>query len=184
MKFTETSLVDAFVVDIEAIEDERGFFARGWCRREFEARGLPAVTAQANISFSKQRGTLRGLHWQEPPHAENKLVRCMRGGIFDVAVDLRPGSPTYLKWFGVELTDKNHRMLLVPEGFAHGFQTLEDRTEVFYMVSEFYAPKFEQGARYDDPAFRIEWPLDVTEISDKDSSWPRFEKSRNDDPHR
>jgi dTDP-4-dehydrorhamnose 3,5-epimerase len=108
----------------------------------------------------------------------------MRGGIFDVAVDLRPGSPTYLKWFGVELTDKNHRMLLVPEGFAHGFQTLEDRTEVFYMVSEFYAPKFEQGARYDDPAFRIEWPLDVTEISDKDSSWPRFEKSRNDDPHR
>lgn len=181
MKFTETGLVDAFVVDIEAIEDERGFFARGWCRREFEAHGLPAVTAQANISFNKQRGTLRGLHWQDPPHAESKLMRCTRGGIFDVAVDLRPRSSTYLQWFGVELTDKNHRMLLVPEGFAHGFQTLEDRTEVFYMVSEFYAPKFEQGARYDDPAFRIKWPLDVTEISDKDSSWPRFEKSRNND---
>jgi dTDP-4-dehydrorhamnose 3,5-epimerase len=183
MKFTETGLVDAVVVDIEAIEDERGFFARGWCRREFEARGLPAVTVQANISFNKQRGTLRGLHWQDPPHAESKLMRCTRGGIFDVAVDLRPRSPTYLQWFGVELTEKNHRMLLVPEGFAHGFQTLEHCTEVFYMVSEFYAPEFERGARYDDPAFRIEWPLDVTEISDKDSSWPQFDKSQYDDPY-
>lgn len=174
MRFSQTPLTGVFVVDIDAIEDDRGFFARGWCRREFEAHGLPVETAQANISLSKYKGTLRGLHWQEPPHAENKLVRCTRGAIFDVAVDLRPESATYLQWFGVELTQDNHRMLLIREGCAHAFQTLVDYTEVFYQVSEFFAPKYERGARYNDPSFGIDWPLPVTVISDKDANWPDF----------
>lgn len=174
MKFGETPLAGAFVIDIEPIEDARGFFARAWCRRELEAHGLNPSLAQANLSFNRRKGTLRGMHWQEPPHAESKLVRCTRGAIFDVAVDLRPGSVTYLQWFGAELSADNHRMLLVPEGFAHGFQTLADDTEVFYQVSEFYAPQAERGARYNDPSFNIQWPLGVAVVSDKDAAWPDF----------
>ena len=177
MKFSPTPLEGACVVDIEKIEDSRGFFARGWCENEFRSAGLPTRIAQANLSFNTTKGTLRGMHWQNPPHAEAKLVRCTKGAIFDVIVDLRPNSVTYRKWFGVELSADNRRMLLVPENFAHGFQTLTADSEIFYQVSEFYAPKFEMGARFDDPEFSIEWPLEITEISDKDASWPNFQKA-------
>jgi dTDP-4-dehydrorhamnose 3,5-epimerase len=175
MKFTETKLKGAYVIDIEPIGDERGFFARAWCRKEFEAHSLITEVAQANLSYNRDRGTVRGMHWQVPPHAETKLVRCIRGAIYDVIVDLREASPTYLEWIGVELTAENHRILFVPEGFAHGFQTLEDHTEVYYQVSEFYTPEAERGARHDDPAFGISWPLPVSSLSAKDASWPDFD---------
>lgn len=174
MKFTETPLAGAYVIDIEPVEDDRGFFAREWCAKEFESQGLSGAVVQANVSFNRHRGTLRGMHWQEAPCAENKLVRCVRGAIFDVAVDLRSDSPTYLQWFGIELDQDNHRMLLVPEGFAHGFQTLMDATEVHYQVTHCYAPESERGARYDDPSFEIQWPLSVADISEKDAAWPDF----------
>jgi len=174
MKFNETELKGGYIIDIQKIEDDRGFFARGWCKNEFEEHGISSNLAQANISYNKFKGTLRGLHYQASPYEEAKLVRCTKGGIFDVMVDLREGSPTHGKWMGAELTADNHRMLLVPEGFAHGFQTLQDDTEVFYQVSEFYTPNAEKGARYDDPAFGITWPLEVSVISDKDANWPAY----------
>lgn len=172
MKFTKTKLISAYIIEVEEISDSRGFFARSWCQREFEELGIKSNFVQANISFNRQKGTLRGLHYQNAPHAEAKLMRCTKGAIYDVAVDLRPDSPTFCEWVGAELTAENHRMLLVPEGFAHGFQTLEDDTEVSYQVTEFYTPKAEGGARYDDPAFGISWPLEVTVLSDKDANWP------------
>lgn len=175
MRFSATKLEGACLIDIEPIGDERGFFARAWCRREFEAHGLPTAAAQLNLSHSRDTGTVRGLHWQVPPHAETKLVRCIRGKIYDVIVDLRAQSPTFLQWIGVELSAENHRILLVPKGFAHGFQTLADHSEVLYQVSEFFAPAAERGARHDDPAFDIVWPLPVSTISAKDASWPDFE---------
>ena len=168
MKFRETELPGAYIIDIEPFEDDRGLFARTWCQREFEAHGLSSSIVQANISQNRQRGTLRGLHWQRQPYAECKLLRCTRGSVYDVIVDLRRDSDTFRSWVGVELTEQNHRMLLVPEDFAHGFQTLEDNSEIFYQVTQFYTPDAECGARYDDPAFAIDWPLDVTEISEKD----------------
>jgi len=171
MLFTETKLKGAYIIDIEKLEDTRGFFARGWCQKEFEAYGLMTHVVQANISFNKQRGTLRGMHYQVAPHAEAKVMRCTRGAIYDVIIDLRPDSPTYKQWMGVELTGDNYSMLYVPEGFAHGFQTLEDNTEVIYQVSEFYTPGAERGVRYDDPTFGITWPQAVRVISDKDKSW-------------
>lgn len=174
MLFEKTALEGGYIIDVKEIADDRGFFARAWCQHEFEEHGLTSKLAQANISFNRYKGTLRGLHYQASPHEEAKLVRCTKGGIFDVMVDLRPASSTYGKWVGVELTAENHRMLLVPEGFAHGFQTLQDDTEVFYQVSEFYTPDAEQGARYDDPTFEIAWPLEVSVISDKDASWPAY----------
>jgi len=175
VKFLETELSDAYIIDITPFEDDRGLFARTWCKKEFEAHGLNSSIMQANISQNKLRGTLRGLHWQREPYAECKLVRCTRGAILDVIVDLRPGSDTFKSWIGVELTEQNHRTLLVPEGFAHGFQTLEDDSEVFYQVTQFYTPDVERGARYDDPAFAIEWPMDVAAISEKDLSWKPFD---------
>ena len=174
MIFHKTELRGAFVIDLEKIEDERGFFARAWCAKEFEAQGLTARTIQCNISFNKIRGTTRGMHYQIAPYEETKLVRCMAGSIYDVIIDLRSESETYRRWFGVELTAANRRMLFVPEGFAHGFQTLEDNTEVFYHVSEFYTPGSERGIRWDDPTFSIDWPIEVQVISDKDKSWPDF----------
>ena len=174
MIFTETKLPGAYLIDIEKRGDQRGFFARAWCRKEFEAHGLTPHVVQANISLSKWKGTLRGMHYQVAPYAEAKSVRCIRGAIYDVIIDLRPDSPTYMQWLGVELTAENYRMLYVPEGFAHGFQTLVDNTEVTYLVSQFYTPEAEGGARYDDPAFGIEWPLEVQIISDKDKSWPNY----------
>lgn len=174
MIFNETSLKGAYVIDLEPHQDERGFFARTFCGREFEEHGLISRLVQANISFNHKKGTLRGMHYQLAPFAETKLVRCTRGALYDVIIDVRPDSPTYKQWFGVELTGDNHRMLYVPEGFAHGFQTLEDNTEATYQVSEFYAPGYEQGVRYNDPAFAIQWLLEVQVISDKDRSWPDY----------
>lgn len=178
MIFTPTTLQDAYVIELEKTVDERGFFARSWCRREFEDHRLDADLAQCNISFSQKKGTLRGMHYQLPPFAETKLVRCTRGSIYDVIIDLRPDSPTFLQWFGIDLTAENRRMLYVPKGFAHGFQTLADSTEVFYQMSEFYAPKYAQGFRWDDELVNIAWPLKVTVISDKDSTYPNINRSQ------
>lgn len=176
MIFTPLELDGAFVVDLELREDERGFFARTWSREEFEQHGLNPAVEQCNLSFNHRRGTLRGMHFQRPPHAEVKLIRCTRGAIFDVIVDLRPGSATYTHWLGVELSAENRRALYVPEGFAHGYQTLVDATETQYQVSEGYAPDAEGGVRWDDPAFRIEWPTaEMRTISEKDRAWPDYE---------
>lgn len=172
MIFTETPLRGAFVIDLEPRVDERGFFARTFCAREFEEHGLRPLVAQANVSFNLRSGTLRGMHYQLPPAAETKLVRCTRGAILDVIVDLREISPTYLQHFGVELTAENRRALYVPELFAHGYLTRTDEAEVEYQVSEFYTPGQERGMRYDDPALGIAWPMPIQVISDKDAAWP------------
>jgi dTDP-4-dehydrorhamnose 3,5-epimerase len=173
--FTETTLAGAFIVDLELREDDRGFFARTFCQHEFEERGLKPLIAQANLALNRRKGTLRGMHFQFPPAAETKLVRCTRGAILDVIVDLRPESPTYLDHVAVELTADNYRSLYVPERFAHGYQVLEDSTETTYQVGEFYAPQAEGGLRYDDPRLGLTWPLPVTEISDKDRAWALLE---------
>jgi dTDP-4-dehydrorhamnose 3,5-epimerase len=175
MIFTETELPGAYVIDLEPIEDSRGFFARAWSDQEFTERGLETRIAQCSVSHNKRKGTLRGMHFQRSPYEEVKLVRCARGAMYDVIVDLRPDSRTFEKWIGAELTQNNMRLLYVPRGFAHGFQTLADETEVFYMISEPYAPEAAGGVRWDDPAFGIVWPFDrPTEISDKDRNWPDF----------
>jgi dTDP-4-dehydrorhamnose 3,5-epimerase len=174
MIFVETMLKGAFFIEIEKREDHRGFFARSWCRKEFEEHGLSTLPVQANVSFSAQKGTLRGMHYQMAPFEESKLVRCTRGAIYDVIIDLRPDSPTYKKWIGVELTSDNYKMLYVPEKFAHGFQTLEDNTEASYQVSQFYSPGSERCIRWNDPTFNIQWPLEVQVISDKDKNCPDY----------
>ena len=171
MIFTETKLKGAFIVDLEPRGDDRGFFARSFCQRDFEAHGLKTTIAQANISFNYRKGTVRGLHFQFPPAAETKFVRCSRGAIVDVIVDLRPESPTYLQHVAVELTAENRRGLYVPERFAHGYQVLEDGTETTYQVGEFYTPSAESGLRYSDPRLGIEWPLPATDMSPKDQAW-------------
>jgi dTDP-4-dehydrorhamnose 3,5-epimerase len=171
MVFAETKLKGAYVIDLDRREDDRGFFARTFCRHEFAERGLKTQIAQANVAFNRRRGTLRGMHFQFPPAAETKLVRCTRGAILDVIVDLRPESATYLEHVAVELTEDNGRSLYVPERFAHGYQVLADDTETSYQVGEFYAPELEGGLRFDDPRLDLRWPLPVVEISDKDRSW-------------
>jgi dTDP-4-dehydrorhamnose 3,5-epimerase len=168
MIFTETSLKGAFVISLERREDKRGFFARTFCQEEFGAHGLKPVIAQANMAYNMRKGTVRGMHFQFPPKAETKLVRCTRGAILDIIVDLRPESPTYLRHFGVELNENNQLALYVPERFAHGYQALEDDTDTSYQVGEFYAPAHEGGLRYDDSRLGLVWPLPVTTISDKD----------------
>ena len=168
MIFNETELEGVFVIEPEIIEDERGFFFRSWAPEEFEQRRLNAQLAQCNISFNKLRGTVRGMHFQVSPHEETKLVRCTRGAMFDVAVDLRPLSPTRFAWTAVELSADNHRMLYIPVGFAHGYQTLDDATEIFYQVSEVYYPESARGLRWDDPRLGIQWPLPVTMMSKRD----------------
>jgi dTDP-4-dehydrorhamnose 3,5-epimerase len=178
MKFIETILKGAFIITPDLIEDERGFFSRIFCRREIEEHGLNSSLVQCNISFNKKKGTLRGMHYQAVPHAEVKLVRCTAGVINDVIIDLRPESPTVRQWFAAELSAINHQMLYVPEGFAHGYQTLEPQSEVVYQVSAFYNPSSERGVRWNDPAFGIEWPLPVDVISKKDSSHPDWEAKR------
>jgi dTDP-4-dehydrorhamnose 3,5-epimerase len=175
MIFTETKLKGAFIIDVELLADQRGAFARTFCAKDFEQQGLKPSVAQCNLSFNHQAGTLRGLHYQVSPAAETKLVRCTKGGIYDVIVDMRPESPTYRQHIGVELTAENRRALYVPELFAHGYQALSDGAEVIYQVGEFYTPGYERGLHYDDPAFGISWPLPVTVISEKDASWPLFE---------
>lgn len=174
MIFTETALAGAYLIDVEPRQDERGFFARTYCRREFTERGLNPEVVQCNTSFNFKAGTVRGMHYQKPPASEAKLVRCIRGGILDVIVDLRSGSSTYGKHFATELTADNRRALFIPEFFAHGFQTLADDTEVHYQMSEFYDPKSGAGYRYDDPRLAIFWPLPVTLISAQDLAWPAF----------
>jgi dTDP-4-dehydrorhamnose 3,5-epimerase len=171
MIFSETKLKGAMVIDIERREDSRGFFARGFCQREFEQHGLKPTIAQGNIAFNRQKGTLRGMHFQFPPAAETKLVRCTRGAILDIIVDLRPESPTYLQNIAVELSEDNSRALYVPERFAHGYQVLRNNTETSYQVGEFYAPGFESGLLYNDPRLGLNWPIPISVISDKDRAW-------------
>jgi dTDP-4-dehydrorhamnose 3,5-epimerase len=171
MIFTETKLKGAFIIDIQRHEDPRGFFARGFCQREFEEHGLKPVIAQGNIAHNRQKGTIRGMHFQFPPAPETKLVRCTRGAIVDIIVDLRPESATYLQHVAVELAGDNYRALYVPERFAHGYQTLEDKTDTSYSVGEFYAPGTEGGLLYNDPRLGLKWPLSVSVISDKDKVW-------------
>ena len=176
MKFTETKLKGAYIIEPERLEDERGFFARTFCQKEFEAHGLNPRLTQCSLSYNKIKGTLRGMHYQTAPMAEAKLVRCTRGAIYDVIIDLRPKSSTYCRWLAVELSGDNRNLLYIPEGLAHGFRTLEDDTEVFYQISEFYAPEYSRGVRWDDPAFGIEWPETAeTIISKKDARYPLFE---------
>lgn len=174
MRFRETELPGAFVIELEKIEDNRGFFARVWCQQDFEDNGLVSRIVQVSTSFNTKAGTLRGMHYQVAPHVETKVVRCTRGALYDVIVDLRPDSPTYKRWIGVELTAKNHAMLYVPAGFAHGFITLEDDTEVTYLISEAHHPQAARAIRWDDPVFNIQWPRPVAEISERDAGWPDF----------
>jgi dTDP-4-dehydrorhamnose 3,5-epimerase len=175
MRFSATKLIGAWIVEPQLHEDSRGFFARTYCSREFREQGLVDNFVQCNTSWNARKGTVRGLHFQVPPSSEVKLVRCTAGSLWDTVVDLRPDSPTYLQYFAIELSARNRLALYIPEMFAHGFQTLEDATEVFYQMSEFYAPKLAQGIRYDDPKIGIQWPLPVTAISDKDLSWTFLE---------
>lgn len=168
------NLKGAYIIEIERIEDERGFFGRSFCANEFKKYGLNPNIAQCNISYNKKKGTLRGMHYQAAPHAEAKLVRCTAGAIYDVIIDLRQESPTFKQWIAMEVTKENRRMLYVPEGFAHGFQTLEDHTEVFYMISEFHHPECVQGIRWNDPTFGIKWPMLPTLIVNKDRTYLDF----------
>jgi dTDP-4-dehydrorhamnose 3,5-epimerase len=172
MRFTQTPLAGAYVIDLERRGDARGFFARTFCAREFSEHGLATHFVQSNMSLSALAGTLRGLHYQHAPAEETKLMRCVQGAMWDVIVDARPASPTYLQSYACELSPGNGRALYVPKGFAHGFQTLAPDTIAFYMVDAFYTPGVEDGFRFDDPALGIDWPMDVTELSDKDRTWP------------
>ncbi len=176
MIFTETALKGAFQVDIEPHRDDRGFFARSFCQREFSAIGLKTTVAQCNVSFNHKKGTIRGMHYQVAPKAEAKLVRCTRGAIYDVIIDLRPESATWCNWVAVDLTEDNSRMLYIPEGFAHGFQTITNDTEVFYQMFEFYSPEHARGVRWDDPTFRIGWPLPNPIISEKDKAYDPYKR--------
>ena len=175
MIFLPTPLVGAFVLELDKKTDHRGYFARTWCQRELEEKGLEASLAQCSVSYNAKRGTLRGMHWQAAPYGEVKIVRCSRGVIWDVIVDLRPDSPTYMMHFGVELTAESGRALYIPRGMAHGFVTLEDDTDVFYQMSEFYEPAAARGARWNDPAFAIEWPVTDPIIHPRDNSYPDFQ---------
>lgn len=177
MLFTETKLKGAFIIDLEERKDHRGMFARTFCAQEFAEHGLKPTVAQCNLSFNYKKGTLRGMHYQIAPACETKLVRCAQGAIYDVIVDMRPDSPTYLQHIGVELTAENRRALYIPEMFAHGYQALTDGSEVVYQVGEFYTPGYERGLHYNDPVLGIEWPLPVSEITAKDAAWALLEKT-------
>jgi dTDP-4-dehydrorhamnose 3,5-epimerase len=176
MTFHETKLARVFEIALDLNRDERGFFARSWCQKEFDQKGLNSKVVQCNISFNVRKGTLRGVHYQDAPYQEAKLVRCTKGSIYDVVVDLRPESPTFKEWIAAVLTAEKRNMLYVPEGCAHGFLTLEDETEVFYQMSEFYHGELSRGVRFDDPAFQIVWPDKVEVISERDRTYPNFEE--------
>jgi dTDP-4-dehydrorhamnose 3,5-epimerase len=177
MIFTETPLAGAFVIEPELLEDARGFFARTWCERELQARGLVTRIAQCSTSFNKRKGTLRGMHYQAQPFTETKIVRCIRGSLYDVVIDLRADSPSFTRHVAIVLTAENRKMLYVPAGFAHGFQTLEDDTEVLYQISEFYSSAHTRGVRWDDPAFGIRWPADERTIVERDRRYSDFDPS-------
>ena len=172
LRFTPLDVIDAMLINPILREDNRGFFARAWCFREFAEHGINFVPVQASTAFNIRKGTVRGMHLQVEPALEAKLIRCTRGAIFDVVLDLRPESPTYGKWYGTELSAENHRMLYIPEHCGHGYQTLEDRTDLYYMTSQYFTPSAARGVRFDDPAFGIQWPLSVTAISEQDRNWP------------
>jgi dTDP-4-dehydrorhamnose 3,5-epimerase len=175
MHFEETVVAGAWIIDPSPHADDRGRFLRAWCSREFAEHGIEFLPVQANMGLSVRKGTVRGMHYQVQPAIEAKLVRCTRGAMFDVVLDLRPDSSSYGKWYGAELTAENARMLYVPEQCAHGYQTLEDSTEMYYMTSQFYTPGAARGVRFDDPAFEIQWPLAATVVSDQDRAWPLIE---------
>lgn len=177
MKFQQTKLPGVFEIFLDPLSDDRGFFGRSWCQREFESHGLNSRLVQCNVSFNLYEGTLRGMHYQAAPFAEAKVVRCTSGAIYDVAVDLRPTSPAYKQWLGVTLSAANRNMLYIPDGLAHGFLTLQDNTEVFYQMSEFYDPGSARGVRWNDPAFRIDWPFEPQVISNRDRDYPDFNPS-------
>lgn len=174
MIMMETKLNGLYMIEPERLEDNRGFFARIWCEREFKAIGINPKLAQCSISFNRKKGTLRGMHYQDIPYKESKLVRCTMGAVYDVAIDLRPESNTFRQWISMELTAENRKMIYIPEGFAHGFLTLADNTEVFYQISEFYMSEYSRGVRWNDPAFRIHWPDKIAVISDRDQNYPDF----------
>ena len=174
MQFTPTTLQGLFVIDLKKITDDRGYFARAWCRDTLASQGLNPNQTQLNVGYSHKKGTLRGMHYQKAPHAEVKIVRCTRGAVFDVAVDLREGSATRGQWFGVELSAENGKQLYIPEGFAHGYQTLVDASEIEYSTTHVYAAASASGVRFDDPAFGIRWPLPVSVISEPDRKWAPF----------
>lgn len=178
MKFLKTALKDAYLIEIEPNIDERGFFARKYCHKEFARHGIKFKPVQANVSYNHEKHTLRGMHFQKPPYEEAKLIRCVRGAIYDVIVDVRQNSPTRNDWIGAYLSEENKKMIYVPKGFAHGFLTLEEDTEVSYLMSEFYNPDFGSGFRWDDPAFNIEWPASVNKISNKDLNWSPYSKEK------
>ena len=172
MIFTETILRGSFIIELERIEDERGFFSRTWCAEEIEEHGLKSYICQENISFNRLKGTLRGMHFQKEPYQETKLIRCSHGSIYDVIIDLRKDSPTYKQWLGVKLSEGNYKMLYIPENFAHGFITLENNSQVTYIITQFYNPSAESGIRWDDLSFNIKWPMEPVVISEKDRSYP------------
>ena len=177
MIFSETKLSGAYIIEIEKNEDERGFFARTWDKEEFSQMGLDSELVQFSISQNKKKGTIRGMHFQTKPYEESKIVRCTRGRMFDAIIDLRPNSKTFKEWFSIELSSDNYTMLYIPKGFAHGFQTLEDNTEISYQISQFYHPEYSKGVRWNDEVFRIRWPLKVSLISEKDSTYTPFENN-------
>ena len=177
MIFTETKLKGAFLIEVKKLEDDRGFFGRAWCKNEFEEHGLNANICQLNTSLTKKKGTVRGMHYQVDPYQETKFIRCTKGRIYDVIIDLRPDSPTFMQWIGNELSEDNYKMMYVPENFAHGFVVLEDNSEVYYPVTQFYTPGAEAGIRYNDPAFNIQWPVEISLVSEKDMSHPDFDPS-------
>ncbi|MDH4128864.1 MAG: dTDP-4-dehydrorhamnose 3,5-epimerase [Spirochaetota bacterium] len=174
MKFIETPLKGAFIIELDEIKDDRGFFARSWCKKEFKDLGLNPKLVQCSISFNKKKGTLRGMHFQVKPHEEAKLIRCTMGKLYDVIIDLRPNSKTYKQWFSIELSQDNRKMLYIPEAFAHGFQTLTDNTEIFYQMSQFFHEESASGVSWDDPTFNILWPIKEIIISDKDKAYPKL----------
>jgi dTDP-4-dehydrorhamnose 3,5-epimerase len=174
--FKETKLKGSYIIDLEKINDERGFFSRSWDKQIFDDNGLNSNLVQCNISFNKKKGTLRGMHYQEHPYQEAKLVRCTRGSVYEVMIDLRENSSTFKHWEAVELNENEHKMLYIPEGFALGFQTLENNSEIFYQMSQNYMPKFSRGVKWDDDAFKIKWPLEITVISKKDQSFNAYKK--------
>lgn len=176
MKFRNTDFQDVYIIDLEKIEDERGFFARAWDSAKFNELNLDSNIVQSNIVFTKKKGTIRGLHYQIPPFEESKLIRCTKGKIYDVILDLRPNSVTFKKWLGMQLSADRYEMIYVPKGFAHGYQSLEDDIEVFYHTTQSYSPNAEKGIRWDDPAFKIKWPLKASIISQKDSSWEMYKE--------
>lgn len=176
MIFSETKLSGAYIINIEKIEDERGFFARTWDKNEFSKRNLDSEFVQSSISVNKKKGTIRGMHYQDKPFEESKIVRCTKGRIFDVIIDLRTDSKTFKEWFSIELSGDNYKMLYIPKGFAHGFQTLEDNTEVYYEISEYYNSEYTKGVRCDDEVFDIRWPLEISFISEKDKSFEKYQE--------